>query len=211
MKKLQRGFTLLELLVAMAIFAVMSVMAYSGLRSMIDTREHVEKEAEKLAEMQLAFTFLERDIQQASARTVRDESGELLAAMMWDDLLDPQMEFTKYGYPNPTGRPRSNLQRVKYQLSDGKISRHTWAVLDRAPDSESFPQVVLSGVENFTAEFLDGEMGQWHTKWPVNPLGGDITQPDMEKLPQAVRLSVDIKGWGRIQRLFLIAKKTSGV
>lgn len=199
-----KGFTLLELLVAMAIFSVMSVMAYSGLRSMIDTREHVEKEAKQLAELQMAFTFLGRDVQQALARKVRDESGEFLSAMVWDDVFEPYMEFTKKGYHNPTGRPRSNLQRVKYQLADGELRKYTWAVLDRAPGSEPFSRLILSGVETFSAEFLD-EMGQWHTKWPVNPLGGEISPQHREKLAKAVRISLDVKGWGRIQRLFLVS------
>jgi general secretion pathway protein J len=200
----RKGFTLLELLVAMAIFSVMSVMAYSGLRSMIDTREHVEKEALQLAELQTAFTFLGRDIQQALARTVRDENGDLLSAMAWDDVFEPHIEFTKTGYHNPTGRPRSNLQRVKYQLADGELRRYIWGVLDRAPESEPFSRLILSGVESFTTEFLDA-MGQWHTKWPVNPLGGDISPQHREKLAKAVRISLDVKGWGRIQRLFFLS------
>ncbi len=201
---LQKGFTLLELLVAMAIFAVMSVMAYSGLRSMIDTREHVEKEAQQLAELQMAFTFLGRDIQQALARTVRDENGDLLPAMAWEDVFEPSIEFTKSGYHNPTGLNRSNLQRVKYQLADGELKKYSWSVLDRSPESEPYSRLILTGVESFTAEFLD-EMGQWHTKWPVNPLGGGITSQHRKKLAKAVRISLDLKEWGRIQRLFIVA------
>jgi len=202
---IDRGFTLFELLVAMAIFAVMSVMAYSGLRSMIETRELIVDEADQLAELQLAFTFLERDIQQAVQRCVLSEDNELLPAMVWDDIPGPHLEFTRGGWSNPAGRPRSSMVRVQYVLAEGALMRLKWPSLDRAPGSEPSSRRMLGGVDSFAAEFLD-DLGQWHEKWPTpEDLAAGPTRKVLEKLPVAVRISMDVKGWGRINRLFLIA------
>ena len=198
------GFTLLGLLVAMAIFALLSVMAYSGLGAMVDTKEHVEREAERLSEVQRALAFLARDLQQAAGRPVRDEYGEALPAMAWELNGPSQLEFSRGGWRNPAGRPRSDLQRLSYELVETRLERCSWPVLDRAPRSECFRRVLLQEVEGFSVEFLD-RAGQWQAQWPPEP-AGDAAPATGRELPAALRFTLDLKDWGRIQRLVLVAR-----
>lgn len=203
-----RGFTLLELLVALAIFAVLSTLAYGGLKSMLDARNQVAAEAEKLARLQTALAMIERDLEQATARPIRDQYGVRQPAMAGTSGLEQVLEWTRSGWNNPAGRLRSNLQRVAYRLEDDGLQRLTWSDLDRLSDTKPATQVILGGVKLFKVEFLD-DQDKWIDHWPAqNITGPPLTQVQVNELlaslPRAVNLSLEITDWGNINRIFLV-------
>ena len=108
----QSGFTLLELLVSMGIFALMAAMAYGGLNAIIKERQATDKHAARLAHLQTSFLWLGRDIEQTINRKIRDEYGDSQLAMTSAGFGLFQLELTRGGWRNPAGRTRSNLQRV---------------------------------------------------------------------------------------------------
>ena len=138
-----RGFTLLEMLVALAIFGLLAVMSYGGLASVLEQQFRTEAEAERLAALQKAYLIMQRDIEQVVARPVRDGFGDEQPPLAGDQAL----EFTRGGWSNPLGRPRSNLQRVAYAWDDRQLRRYVWQVLDRAQDSQPLGQLLLENVE----------------------------------------------------------------
>jgi general secretion pathway protein J len=71
------GFTLLELLVALAIFAVLATMAYAALNSVLTARKQVEAKSARLSALQTALMIMERDVEQAVPRGIRDEFGDV--------------------------------------------------------------------------------------------------------------------------------------
>ena len=81
--KPNKGFTLLELLVALTIFSLISVTVYSSLTSMITTREHLKTDSEQLQALQTAWRIIGRDIEQAVDRPVRSRYEEELPALRW--------------------------------------------------------------------------------------------------------------------------------
>ena len=83
---LQRAFTLLELLVALSIFSVLSVMAYGGLQTVISTKQATDKSAERISEIQLVMMRISNDLRQAVTRKIRDEYGDFLPAMQSSKL-----------------------------------------------------------------------------------------------------------------------------
>ncbi|MCC6209096.1 MAG: type II secretion system minor pseudopilin GspJ [Gammaproteobacteria bacterium] len=190
----QRGFTLLELLVSLAIFAILGVAAYAGLDAVLNAKDRIEAKADQLGRLQMLFVLMGRDIEQAADRRVRDNFGDPLPPMFGNDTA---LEFTRAGWRNPAGLKRSELQRVSYGLSDETLTRASWDVLDRAQDSEPRSARLLDEVTVFEIRYLDGA-GEWRGEWPA--AGGAGTQ-----LPRAVEVTLDVKGWGRISRLFRVA------
>ena len=189
-----KGFTLFELLVAMAIFSLMSMMVYSSLTSMTKTREQLQKKNESFAKVQTFFRVIGRDINQIASRPIRDEFGDPLPAVM-KEAGEPGLEFTRNGWRNPAGRARSSLQRVRYQLKEGTLFRRNWQVLDRDVDSIPFGKVVLDKVWEMDITFV-GALDKRYKQWPY--------QPGSDEIPRAVHVQVEVEGWGRFDRLFLV-------
>ena len=136
-----RGFTLLEMLIALSVFAVIGIMSSQLVVRMMDTTERVTERGRELTELQRAFEILRRDIEQVSFRYVRDELGD--AGLPLEIGGHELIELTRNGWVNPTGAPRTELQRVGYELRGSDLYRIFWPVLDRAPTTQLLEQLLL--------------------------------------------------------------------
>ncbi|HEY5790223.1 MAG TPA: type II secretion system minor pseudopilin GspJ [Gammaproteobacteria bacterium] len=190
-----RGFTLIELLVALTIFALLSLLAYGGLDSVLNASEHTRARAQRLGELQRAMTRLADDFSQLAPRPVRDGFGDPEPALLATSAAEPPLAFSRAGWPNPAGQPRSTLQRVAYRLEERALLRQSWNVLDRAPESRVQVQRLLEQVDGLLLRFRD-DQGQWSSDWP--PAG---EARESASLPVAIEVVLDVEGFGRITRL----------
>lgn len=202
MKTSARGFTLLELLVALAVFSIMAVAAYGGLRNVLYTRAAVEEQNQRLAAVQLAVYRLSQDIEQVIPRGIRDEYGEPQAALLGSTLADDRLILTRAGWDNPLGQSRATLQRVAYRLREGRLWRLHWPVLDRGGRIEPRETLLLDRVREFKIRFLDQD--DWRDDWPPLASSGDERKPDPDRLPRAVEIHLTLEDWGEITRLLLL-------
>jgi len=204
-----RGFTLLELVIAMAIFSIMSIIAYSGLNNVLTARERTDEQAAQLVKLQLAFTYMARDISQTANRGIRDEYGEFQAALVGRDIDGYLIELTRTGWRNPIPqeqRPRSSLQRVGYKIEDEKLIRATWSVLDRDQDGQVIEKEMLDNVSKLEFNFLDKKDNKkWYTSWPQSQAGSQT--PDTSP-PRAVKVIMETKYFGTLERLFVIPSQS---
>ena len=194
------GFTLLELLVAIAIFALISGMVYGGLQGVMTQREQTAQQSQRLADLQLAYRIMLRDLEQLIDRGIRNQFGSEVDALVGGSGFNG-VEFTRAGHPNPAGFLRSDLQRVAYIPDEDRLLRHTWRVLDRAQDTEPDEQVLVEGVNEFTMRFLDVS-NEWQTRWP--PAQAVSGQP--AGLPRAVEVRLDLRDMGELSWLFRVAE-----
>ncbi len=189
-----RGFTLVEILIAMAIFTVISVITYTTLTSAINVSNHTSDVAKRLADIQRVLMLMERDLIQMAPRPVIDEYGEEQPAFLITDLSTEGFEFTRGGYQNPARLNRSLLKRVAYEIRNEELYRRTWEVLDRATQTEpEFEESLMKGVTRFEITAYDDK---WVEKWP--PERSDTQQeagPDL--LPRAVRIFMEVEDYGR--------------
>lgn len=206
-----RGFTLLELIVVIAIFGVMSAMAYGGLSSVLKTRVHVEKSLERTAEYQKAFMRLRNDFQNAHNRPVRDPYGTTQPAFIGD--TNSHVTVTRGGWRNPLSQPRASLERVTYYLDPDKkaLIRSSYRVLDQAQDSKPVEVELLESVTELSWRYLDSKR-EWQTTWPPASLSsstsssGSSTQPPAP--PMAVEITLHTDDMGEIVFLFRLGLDT---
>lgn len=151
---LARGFTLLELVVALAVFAVLATLAYGSLERLLAARDRLASRAEALGRLQLAYSLLERDCQALVARPVRDELGDPEQPLR--RAPDGSLEITHGAWSNPLDQPRAQVQRVRWQVRNGVLYRDAWPVLDRVPGSRPHSQRVLEDVRRFTVGIETG-------------------------------------------------------
>lgn len=183
----QEGFTLLEVIIAMTIFAVVMVIVMSGLNMVVRSQEQVSAKSKRLAEIQMAFTVMEHDLMQIVDRAVRDTNGELTPVINVDPQSPIRLEFTSGGNVNPNAQyQRSTLRRVGYGLENETLIRYTWPVLDRAPTTNVARKRLLSGVLGFNIEYIN-QRGEY-----VNNLTDAI----------ALYIDIDLGKAGHYQRTF---------
>jgi len=192
-----KGFTLLELLVALAIFALIAAAIYNSLAMMITTSTRLDEAGKSLRELQNTMRIMGRDLTQVIDRPIRGGYDEELPALRWPGH-DNQLEMTSAGRSNPLRQSRCSLQRVAFRVKDGRLERLVWPVLDQAQDSTPFVQPLMSGVSSLEVSFQTGQ-GQISPDWPPA-----IPPPGSTALPRAVRVVMEVKGWGRLERLFLL-------
>jgi general secretion pathway protein J len=188
------GFTLVEMLVAMALFAIISVITYTTLTSAINVSNHTSEVAQRLADIQRVLMLMERDLVQMAPRPVLDEYGEEQPAFSIRDLSTEGFEFTRGGYQNPARLNRSMLKRVAYEIRNDELYRKTWKVLDRATQTEpEFEESLMKGVTRFEVTVYDDK---WVEKWPPERADSQL-EPAPEELPGAVKIFMEIEDYGR--------------
>ena len=201
-KSATAGFTLVELLIATLIFAILSMLAYGGLDSVIKSSDRTEAELTRLRQIQITFSQMQRDIEQLSARDGHDAlGGKLLrlsaAQISNSDLL---LEYTRTGWRNPAQQTRSHLQRVAWRLEDKKLYRMSWPFVDRAFDDQATSTQMIDRISEVKVRFLDSKK-EWHNLWP---LPAELEQSSTPPQPLAIEITVSMEDWGNIVRVFKV-------
>jgi len=147
-----RGFTLFEMVIAVSIFALMGVVAFSGLSQMTRTGEAVADANKRLSDLQFAVVYFTRDWAQVSPRKIRDQYGDPQSNIV---ITDGDISFTRGGWSNQFNPTRSTLQRVQYLVVDNQLVRRHWPSLDQAPGTLPYQSVLLDRVERMEVEFFD--------------------------------------------------------
>lgn len=204
-----RGFTLLELIVVIAIFGVMSAMAYGGLSSVLKTRAHVEKSLERTAQYQKAFMRLRGDFQNIRYRPVRDSYGVTQPPFIGD--TNSHVTITRGGWRNPMSQPRASLERVAYYFDKDKraLIRSSYRVLDQSQDSKPAEVTLLENVSELSWRYLDGKR-EWQTLWPPASVTGSSTSTSTAspQPPLAVEITLQTDDMGEIRFLFRSGEDT---
>ncbi|MBI3523655.1 MAG: type II secretion system minor pseudopilin GspJ [Betaproteobacteria bacterium] len=193
------GLTLIELLIAVALLALLTVMAYRGIDSMSRTSQHSLAEGDRWQAVALFFERFANDVAQPARRPVRDGNGDAKPLPEWwgrqltgaaiNDAAAAQLEFSR---KSPAGRDEI---RLGYRLRAGKVELLIWNVLDRAPSSQPEVYVLLEDVSSLNFRYLDAS-GQWQDVWPV---AGSV-----EALPRAVAVEMDLGNGVKLHRVFAL-------
>lgn len=186
----QRGFSLLEMLLAVVLFALAMALAYGGLQALVRASDQAAASAERLGRLQFAIGMIERDLNAVARRAVRDNYGSPRPAF---DGSAQRLEFTRYGHANVLALPRAELERVAWLQRANALHRLRWPVLDRAPGTQPADDLLLQGVRRLDLVYLDAQ-GREFRQWPPPRSEGDA-------LPRALRLSLDVDGFGQIRRV----------
>lgn len=201
-RRANAGFTLIEVLVAIAIFAIMSALAYGALSQTISSSQTLGESMERLKALQRAIRQLDSDFMQLAARPVRKDLGDNFSpALEADALSGIALELTRGGWSNPMGLPRGTQQRVAYLVEDETLIRYYWNVLDRSYTNEPIIVALLDGVDSLQIRYLL-DSGDWADRWPPDASAAGLS---LRARPRAVEVVVRMINDGDITRLIEVA------
>ncbi len=175
---IKKGFTLLEILIALSIFSIMAVVSTTALYNIFHTQDAINKESMKLSQLQLAFIRLERDITQIVNRPI--------------ELASSHMEFSTFGQSNPLGiSQNSSLTRIKYDFQNKQLIRYSKPNAQIITPQKANKEVLLNDINSLSLHFLDDKyqlQSVWYPRY----------------LPRAVRVDIDSEYFGKISRFFAL-------
>jgi len=188
-----RGFTLIEALLALAIFGMIAVLAYRATAALTDGEARLSAEAQRWRTLEALFTRFEADIRQAVPRSVRVGTGSEPAWVATASGNQSALVFTRAGSEFSV-EPAAAGQRMGYRLRDGTIELAYWPHLDHAPAAQPVVYPLVADVATFELEYLTRD-GSWRRNWPL--LGED-------DVPRGVRLTLTLADGARIDRWFAL-------
>lgn len=218
MENRQRGLTLLELLIALSIFALMGAVAYRLLAGVIEGQRQANIQADELAALQKTLTTLDQDINAWLDRPV-SLNGELQSSLILHE--DYPILLTRSGWRNPLQLPRSQLQRVAYDIGQhpskdepgsryyqdqsNYLRRLSWPVLDQIQNLEPRVQVLLAGVDAIDVWVISrrNKLVRRHHEWPLlqqNSTDNPLTAADVA----AIELHLQHRTLGELTRLYKV-------
>ena len=197
-----RGFTLIEVLVAMAIFGVMTVLAYMSLAQTLANSDLLTARMNRLQAIQRTMRLLSNDFFTAAPRAIRSELGDTyLPAVQYTAGNDSLLAITHGGWPNPAGLPRSTMQRSVYLLQDGKLMRVYNTVLDATYSANAIATEILDRVVSLEFRMIQDDLNST-AQWP--PLGAQGSSALLLR-PRAVEIILTLEDEGEIRRVIEVA------
>jgi general secretion pathway protein J len=188
----EQGFTLIEMLIALVIFGMITAAGVTLLTLTVRTQETSERLLDTLGALRRTGALLNADLAQAAARVHRNGDGQPVAAFTGGNGGEALLlAFVRRGWEDESAF-RSSLQRVEYRLRDGRLERWRFDAVDGAGRAVAMP--LLEGVRSVQLRYRDRD-GSWRDRW-------DPTDP--ARLPVAVELVSDSEGQGQVRQLFLV-------
>ena len=186
------GFTLVEMLLALTLFAMLTAAGVALLSVTARTQQTADRLLSELGEFRAVQALLTADLAQAVPRVHRDEAGRhrpsFSGVSSGDAIL---LELVRGGFEGEGDR-QSSLQRVEYRLRENRLERLAYAQVDGA--AAPVAVTILRDVRQLRLRYRDDE-GAWHEAWaPTDPA----------RLPRAVELITNSRAHGLIRQLFLV-------
>ncbi len=192
------GYTLIEVMIALMVFAIITTISASVMYHVFDIRSRVAQQAKQLEELQLVMTRLQHDATQLIARSVRTPDMQEVAAFVGTYQY---MEFTRGGVVNPKAiAKRSELKRVAYLCTKGMLVRRSWEALDTPERNHYEDQPLLQNLATCSFAYVSKYqqiMPQWQATVSQN-------REAMEVIPSGIQVTLNLPGWGKMTFLLVI-------
>ena len=196
MQQGNRGFTLIEVMLAMAVLAIIGMASAAVFSQMTQAESRSSKRHALLSELQIALLIIDRDVRQLVPRSRRTEDvTEALYVTNDNRLLESDsggLAFVRAGWVNPEQvLPRAELQPVVYRVREQILQRLSLPFVDSV-SAEPQVQNLLTGVESFEVTFAVPGTGNEVTRWQQT-----------DQLPEQIRIRIEHTEFGVIERVLL--------
>jgi len=200
----QQGFTLMEVLIAVTITAVIGLGVWQVINSVVNSRDRVNQLAGQFDDLQKTMLLLERDITQIVNRPARGIYGDFQPALTTREEGYKFM-LTRQGWRNPLGLRRSSLQRVAWEYNGNELRRYYWPTLDQGEEEAGRDVLLLENVLVFDIQFRD-HRGNQQEQWPTEDALAALAPGDRPDapLPGGIQITLEHEQFGELSRTFML-------
>lgn len=193
------GVTLIEVMVAMAILAIVATLLYTGFVQTAHNKKRIEDETERYHEVRMGLERLVRELSMAFASVhVNQIPANVTVKTAFigkDEASGARIDFTSFSHQRLyRDAHESDQNELSYFLTDdpdmpGKdaLVRREQDRIDDDPQTGGTGQVLIHDVEGFELQYLDPQSGEWLKTW-------DSTQGAMQpnRLPSQVKITLTV-------------------
>lgn len=199
-----KGYTLIEVLIALAVFAILATITSTAMVQAFDARKRVNAQADQLVDIQLAITIIEHDTEQVINRSVMGNEMHVFPPFVGQPAY---LEFARGGLVNPDGvELRSTLKRIAYVCANNQLLRRSWEFMDAPMRQRNKDKVLLANLDECSFAYLT-HSHQVLQEWRPYAVQQNQKQED---LPTAIKFSLTIHNWGNMSLLFAIPEAVYG-
>lgn len=196
-----KGFTLIEVMIAILIMAMIAVMTSQSFSVAISSSEATQEAIDRMAKVDRVWVLFETDLRNAIPTMPRVSGSKPIPPVFVEPSDDYRLTILRAGYANPLKLPRTEMVRVGYRFEDSVLWRDTWVNIAANDEREARPQIVIEGLEDIFIKALPDNQrssvaaGPWLERWPQNG------QPP-NKLPAAIEITLVTEDFGEIKRVY---------
>ena len=191
----ESGFTLIEVIVSLALLAVILVMSYQAVEVVTKVNERSRSGVASEAQLQRAWQIIGRDLMHIRPRRFHDGLGDIEGAYLTNPS-DFGVRFSRGGGPMLRTNP-SGMRRVNYTINkDDQLIRTSWAITESPRQSDGTTLILLDKVQDVEFNHLDGN-GNYSVDWP--PLNSRQTD---KALPRMISVTIITENQVETSRLF---------
>ena len=198
------GYTLIEIMVALAVFAILSAMTASSMHHAFNIKERVNAQANQLNTLQLAISLFTQDTEQVIDRPIVGNEMRSFPPFVGESHY---LELTRGGSVNPNEiEHRSTLKRIAYLCKENKLIRRSWASLDTPQRNQYHDAIILEKLNGCSFSYIAANkqtLNEWHD-YAVQQ------NQNKESFPSAIQLNVSLDHWGKINLIFPLTEATYG-
>lgn len=169
------GFSLVEVMIALLIFAIVTMMCAKGINSIMLIKQKQNTIMNNISEQQMIHVFLKKDLSQAVNRPVRINNTITPAFIGGTKATQPNelFELTRTGISNPNIQTKalSSLRRVGYFLKDNTLIRKNWQNINKIQTSKPSQRVLSRKIKSIKIKFSNSQnqlSNNWRSIYPVN-------------------------------------------
>ena len=195
----QSGVTLIEMMVAMAILAIVATLMYTGFTQTSKNKQRVEAELDRNHEVRMGIERMARELSMAfmSAQINPDLSLQVVKTGFIGKEAGggSRVDFTSFSHKRLyRDAHESDQNELSYFMADDPddsrlkvLARREQSRIDNDFEKGGRTQIMIRNITGFELQFLDPTSGEWISTW-------DSTQAAMQfnRLPTQVRIKVTL-------------------
>ena len=198
------GYTLIEVIIALALFALVTTLSATVIKQAFDTRAQLMATTDRLHAVELVVSLLQRDSAHITNRAIRSTDKQLFPPFIGESNY---LEFTRNGIVNPNAmQKRSTMKRVALLCEQKRLIRRTWLSLDAPSHHKFMDKILLDNLEHCTFSYLSQTQEQL-SEWRPYALG---KKQSKTVLPSAILLRIKPEKLGQATLFFIIPEGLYG-